>query len=129
MDIVKEPIQIGGESPDEQYEGATGIVVHDVEDLEVSHRTKDKVHHHHHHHEPHKHKTQINMEDDDEEQDEGAGGGVAIPDYGGEDIDEEDDEGDYGSSEGGHSAFEQRMQEIYDEINERTNNITAEQLE
>lgn len=105
MDFAKEQM---GESPLNDAAG-TGILVHDVEDMEVSHRTKDKVHHHHHHNMPHKHKTSAHM--DNEEEDDGgvaAQDGLAIPDYGGEDIDEEEDE-DYGSSEGGNSGLENRL--------------------
>lgn len=95
-------------------------------DQEVTNRTKDRIY---------KHKTVVqgrrghDMENDEEDDDERVqDDGLAIPDYGGEDIDEEDDE-DYGSSQGGNSVLEQRLQELQDEIAEKTNNIVEAQLD
>jgi hypothetical protein len=94
------------------------VQIHDEDDeealidQEVSNRTKDKIIKH----KTVAHKTLAHMDDDEDGNQEAvADEGLAIPDYGGEDIDEEDDE-DYGSSEGGNSVLEARLQELQEEI-------------
>lgn len=76
-------------------------------------------------------------DEDDEGNQEAAGAedeALAIPEYGGEDIDEDAGEDDYGSSDDGEddrdddSAF-MRMQEVIEELQEKVNNIQETQLE